>query len=99
MALLPGNVDMSCAGMAEMNIFDPLLATGLIIVLGIINLVTGALIFFSCRYLPSSKLGSKLMKHQAYQRFSKYHCYVWRVFWPSVMIHAILAVMFMGWPG
>jgi hypothetical protein len=82
-----------------MNIFDSLLATRLIVVLGIVNLVTGVLIFSSCRCLPGSKLGSKLMKHQAYQRFYKYHCYIWRVFWPSVMIHAILAIIFFGWPG
>lgn len=82
-----------------MNVIDPLLATRLIIVLGIVNLVSGTLIFFSCRCLPGSKLGGKLMKHPAYQRFYKYHCYIWRVFWSSVMIHAILAIMFLGWPG
>ena len=82
-----------------MNIIDPLLATRLIVVLGIVNLVTGALIFFSCRCLPGSKLGKGLMKHQGYQRFYKYHCYIWRVFWPSVMIHAALAIIFFGWPG
>ena len=82
-----------------MSIFDLLLTTRLIVVLGIINLVTGALIFFSCRCLPGSRLGNKLMKYQKYQRFYKYHCYIWRVFWPSVMIHAILALIFFGWPG
>ncbi len=82
-----------------MNIIDPLLATRLIVVLGIINLVSGALIFFSCRCLAGSKLGMKLMKYQAYQRFYKYHCYIWRVFWSSVMIHAALAIIFYGWPG
>ncbi len=82
-----------------MNIFAPLLVIRLIVVLGIVNLVTGVLIFSSCRCLPGSKLGSKLMKYHAYQRFYKYHCYIWRVFWPSVMIHAILTVVFLGWPG
>jgi hypothetical protein len=81
-----------------MNIIDPLLGTRLIIILGIINLVTGVTIFFSCRCLPGSWLGKKLMKYQGYQRFYKYHCYIWRVFWPSVMIHAILAILVVGWP-
>ena len=81
-----------------MNIFDPLAATRLIVTLGIINLVTGLLIFFSCRCLPGSKLGNRLMKHQGYQRFYKYHCYIWRVFWTSVMVHAALAVILFGWP-
>ncbi|MBI4283526.1 MAG: hypothetical protein HY663_03550 [Chloroflexi bacterium] len=81
-----------------MNIFDAVFATRLIIILGIVNLVTGALIFFSCRCVGGSKLGAKLMKRRAYQRFNKYHCYLWRVFWPSVMLHAALAIIFLGWP-
>ena len=82
-----------------MEIVYSIVTVRVIFILGIINLVTGALIFFSCRCLPGSKLGSKLMKHRGYQRFYKYHCYIWRVFWPSVMIHAILALIFFGWPG
>ncbi len=78
--------------------FNTLIATRVIIILGIANLVTGALIFLSCRCLHGSKLGSWLTKYQAYQRFYKYHCYMWRVFWPSVMIHAILVAVFLGWP-
>ena len=81
-----------------MNIFDPLVAIRLIFILGSVNLVTGLLIFLSCRCLPGSKIGGWLMKHQPYQRFYRYHCYIWRVFWASVMIHAILAIIFIGWP-
>jgi hypothetical protein len=39
------------------------------------------------------------MKRSGYQRFYRYHCYIWRVFWPSVIIHATLALLFLGWPG
>lgn len=52
-----------------MSIFSPLLVTRVIIILGVINLVTGVLIFFSCRCFPGSKLGNRLMKHKTYQRF------------------------------
>jgi hypothetical protein len=82
-----------------MNIFDPLVTIRLIVALGIVNLVTGALVFFSCRCLPGSRLGKRLMKYHGYQRFYKYHCYVWRVFWPSVIVHTSLALIFFGWPG
>ena len=81
-----------------MNFIDPLLVIRLIFILGIINLVTAVLIFFSCRCLPGSKLGKKLMKYRGYQRFMKYHCYIWSVFWPSVVVHAVLALIFFGWP-
>ncbi|MCX8126894.1 MAG: hypothetical protein N3E40_07160 [Dehalococcoidia bacterium] len=82
-----------------MGFLDPLWATRLLIVLGIINFVTGLLIFFSCRCLPGSRLGTRVAKQRAYQRFYKYHCYIWWVFWPSVMLHAILALLIFGWPG
>ncbi|MFH1169563.1 MAG: hypothetical protein V1691_02600 [Chloroflexota bacterium] len=75
-----------------------LLATRLLFVLGIVNLSTGLLIFFSCRCLPGSRFGGNLMKHTAYQRFFKLHCHIWKIFWPSVIIHASLALAVIGWP-
>ncbi len=82
-----------------MNVLTTILAARILIILGIINFITGALIFFTCRCLPGSKLGSNLMKHRKYQRFFKYHCYLWWVFWPSVMLHAVVAIIFFGWSG
>jgi hypothetical protein len=81
------------------DIFYTAVTARVIFILGILNLLTGALIFFSCRCLSGSKLGNWLMKYKGYQRFYKYHCYIWRVFWPSVMIHAVLAIIIFGWPG
>jgi len=70
----------------------------LIFILGIVNLITGLAIFFSCRCIPGAKIMGKMSKSTAYQRFSRYHCYIWRVFWPAVLIHAILAIAFFGIP-
>jgi hypothetical protein len=81
-----------------MDIFYTAVTARVIFILGIVNLLTGALIFFSCRCLSGSRLGNRLMRYKGYQRFYKYHCHVWKVFWPSVMVHAILAVIFFGWP-
>jgi hypothetical protein len=75
-----------------------LIATRVIFVLGIINLVTGLLIFFSCRCLPGSRLGKGWMKHKWYQRFFKMHCFIWWVFWSSVVVHAIFVMVYLGWP-
>ncbi len=79
-----------------MNIL--LLGTRLLFILGIVNLLAGLLIFFSCRCLPGSRIGGNLMKHPAYQRFFKLHCHIWKVFWSSVIIHASLALAIIGWP-
>ncbi|MFC2021000.1 hypothetical protein ACFLU1_04320 [Chloroflexota bacterium] len=81
-----------------MDILNPLLAIKIIFILGTINLLTGMMIFFSCRCLLGSKIGSKLMKYRLYQRFFKLHCYIWWIFWVSVMVHAVLAMVFIGAP-
>ncbi len=84
-----------------MDILQPIVATRLIFILGIINLVTGVLIFFSCRCIPSSKITKitgNLMKYRVYQRFFKFHCYIWWAFWSSVIAHAVLAILFIGVP-
>lgn len=80
-------------------VIDVVAVTRLVIILGIINLVAGVLIFFSCRCMGLSKLGNRLMKKRWYQRFYKFHCYLWWIFWPSVFLHAILVITFLGWPG
>jgi hypothetical protein len=66
--------------------------------LGIVNLVTGLSIFFSCRCLPGSRIGKGLMKYKWYQKYFKWHCYIWWIFWLSVATHAIIALIYIGWP-
>lgn len=75
-----------------------LVALRMLFILGIVNVVAGLAIFFTCRCLPGSKIGKGLMKHHWYQRFFKFHCYIWWIFWASVMVHAILAIKYIGWP-
>jgi hypothetical protein len=60
--------------------------------LGILNAVTAALLLFSCRCVPTMALFKGLMTHPWYKTFFKYHCYVWWVFWTSVIIHVSLAI-------
>ena len=79
-----------------MSTFDTALAIRVIIILGAINLVTALLIFFTCRCLPGWRIGKLLMKYKTYQRFYKYHCYIWMIFWTSVVAHSILAFIFVG---
>ena len=78
--------------------FQTPLVAQVMFILGIVNLVTGLAIFFSCRCIHGARILGKLTKHSAYQRFNKYHCYIWRVFWPSVLIHASLGIAFFGIP-
>jgi hypothetical protein len=81
-----------------MDIFQSIVASRLIFVLGIINLVAGILIVLSCRCMTGARVTGKLMKYTAYQRFFRYHCYIWWIFWASVVIHAIFAIGLLGNP-
>lgn len=80
------------------DIFQSIIAARVIFVLGIVNVVTGILILLTCRCIAGVKLAGKLMKYPAYQRLFSYHCYIWWIFWVSVMIHAIFAIGLMGNP-
>ncbi len=82
-----------------MDIFQSLIAGRLIFVLGIINLVTAILVFGSCRCLPGLRIADRLIRYPSYRRFFKLHCYIWWIFWVSVVVHAFFALMFFGWPG
>jgi hypothetical protein len=82
-----------------MDIFHTIVTARAIFILGIVNIFTGLLVFLSCRCLQGIKLAKKLMQYKAFLRFYKYHCYIWWFFWAGVIIHAILAITFFGWPG
>jgi hypothetical protein len=38
------------------------------------------------------------MRHRWYQSFFKLHCYIWWVFWVSVVVHAIMVIVYLGIP-
>lgn len=64
----------------------------LVFVLGIINIVSGLFVFFTCRCLPGWTLTKPLMQHNWYKKIYKWHCAVWWIFWVSVMVHAVFAI-------
>ena len=81
-----------------MDFFQSISAARIIFILAIVNLLSGALILLSCRCIPGLKISGNLMRIMVYQRFFHYHCYIWQVFWPSVLVHAVLALTLIGIP-
>lgn len=77
---------------------DPLLGARLTYVLGVVNLVGLGLVFFSCRCLMGPRLAGFLTKFSWYRRFYKTHCWWWYLFFASVALHSILAVVVFGNP-
>ena len=81
-----------------MDFLQSIVTAKILFILGIINLLTGALVTLSCRCIPTRRITGKLMQYKAYSRFYKYHCYIWPIFWVSVVVHAILAIGYFGMP-
>jgi hypothetical protein len=80
------------------DIFHSAFAARLILVLGFVNIVTGLLILFTCRIVPAFKPTRNLMQHSFYKKIFHFHTYLWWIFWISVIVHAVFALKFMGWP-
>jgi hypothetical protein len=70
----------------------------IIVSLGILNVLTAAALYFTCRCVPAARFGKELMKHHWYQRFARFHCYLWWVLGASVVVHGTLAIIYFGWP-
>jgi hypothetical protein len=80
------------------DIFHTAAAPKIVFVLGLTNILSGLLVFFTCRCVPGWNPARSLMQHAWYQRIFKWHCVVWWVFWVSVMVHAVFAIGYYGKP-
>ncbi len=81
-----------------MNIIDPILGLRIVFVLGIVNLVSVLAILLTCRCIPMWRLTRGINQYGWYKKVYRFHCYVWWLFIPSVVIHAVLAVLLTGIP-
>jgi hypothetical protein len=78
--------------------FSVIVEARIVFVTALINLVFIALILLSCRCMGMWKLNTGLNKQGWYKKLFKWHCYLWFVFLPSLIIHAILAIRLLGVP-
>ena len=62
-------------------------------VTSLINVVAALLLLSACRFVPGMKLTKKLMQRGGYMRFYKFHSYIWWIFVPSLLVHAIVATL------
>ena len=76
-----------------MNIFISPLVDWVILITGIINLVTALPLFFTCRFIPGSRLTKGWMHRGWYVYWYRYHSYIWWLFAPSLIIHAVIAIL------
>jgi len=70
------------------------IAPGIIIALGILGVLSGLLIFLSCRCFPGLKIARKLTNNEKYQRFFKTHCSIWWIFLTLMVVHVVVALLY-----
>lgn len=70
----------------------------LVYTFGITNIVSIVLIYFSCRCLVQPKIFQKLLTYNWYRWFYKQHCWLWWIFFVSVILHTFLAFILFGNP-
>ena len=75
-----------------------LLEQRLIFVLGVVNFLTLAALFLSCRCMGSREPFSRLFRFKIFENFYKFHCYYWLILWASVVTHLVIAIKVLGIP-
>ncbi len=82
----------------NIDFFRSVASARIIFSLGLLNFVTLAALFTTCRCLPTSRIGKNWLKNKRYQKVYKYHCYLWYVLGASVIVHLSLAIAYLGNP-
>ena len=75
-----------------------LLEQRLIFVLGVVNFLTLAALFLSCRCMGTREPFSRLFRFKIFVNFYKFHCYYWLILWVSVVTHLVIAIRVLGIP-
>ena len=70
----------------------------IVFITALINLVSFLLVLLSCRCVNTWKLTAWLNRYGWFKRFFKWHCFLWYIFLPSMIIHIIFAFMIAGIP-
>jgi cytochrome b561 len=50
-------------------------------------------LFFTCRFIPTFNLTKPLVNKKWFKTIYKYHTYIWWLLGPSVLIHAVIALL------
>ncbi|OGY47713.1 MAG: hypothetical protein A3J62_03985 [Candidatus Buchananbacteria bacterium RIFCSPHIGHO2_02_FULL_38_8] len=81
-----------------MDFISTTLGIKLVYILGITNIISILLVFFSCRCMMGMKFFTRLAQYQWYKKFYSKHCYYWWLFIISVLFHTFLVFFIFGNP-
>ena len=69
-----------------------------IFLLGVINLLSLVMVFFSCRCLIGHRFVERMWKYGWYRLYHQGHCYYWWLLAISVFLHSAIALALYGNP-
>ena len=75
-----------------------LLEQRLVFAFGVVNFLTLAALFLSCRCMGTREPFSRLFRFKAFAKFYRFHCYFWAILWGSVVTHLVIAIRLLGIP-
>jgi hypothetical protein len=75
-----------------------LLEQRLVFAFGVVNFLTLAALFLSCRCMGTREPFSRLFRFKAFAKFYRFHCYFWAILWVSVVTHLVIAIRLLGIP-
>jgi len=81
-----------------MTAIDPALGVKLVYLLGITNVISFLLVALTCRCMIGVKFVNDMLKKPWYRWLFDHHCWYWRLFFLSVIIHITLALLVFGIP-
>jgi hypothetical protein len=70
----------------------------IIFITAMINIITILMILLSCRCINTWKITKWINKYAWFKRYFKWHCYIWYILLPSLLIHIIFAIRLLGVP-
>jgi len=75
-----------------LQFFNSTFGFKLMYLFGIINFICALFLFSTCRCIKSPKY-YWLTKYKIFSKLYPYHCYVWKIFIISIILHTILAII------
>ncbi len=76
-----------------MEAFESPVVDQVILVTAIVNIVAVLLLLFTCRFVPGLKGMQPLTRTAAFKSLNRFHSYIWWIAVPSIVVHAVLALL------
>ena len=78
--------------------FSPLIDMRVVFITAMINILAILAVLLSCRCINMWTITKWISKYKWFKTYFKWHCYVWYILLPSIIIHMVFAIRLLGVP-